>query len=95
MDLKQFQNEVKELFDKISEKRNFKNAKEGEVMEKKIMFDYDYENDSLYIYMSDKKAKESFELDKNPLGNFLLGFFKEFYWLLVQKYFKHPLHRVF
>ncbi len=28
MDLKQFQNEVKELFDKISEKRNFEHTKE-------------------------------------------------------------------
>jgi len=28
MDLKQFQNEVKELFDKISEKRNVRQAKE-------------------------------------------------------------------
>jgi uncharacterized protein YuzE len=26
-------------------------------------FDYDYENDSLYIYLSNKKARESFELD--------------------------------
>lgn len=32
-------------------------------MEKKVMFDYDYENDSLYIYFNNKKAKESFELD--------------------------------
>jgi len=27
------------------------------------MFDYDYENDSLYIYFANKKARESFELD--------------------------------